>query len=135
LFDHTGYGNRANSRAKLKKYSAAVSDFDHAMELDPMECYQRDYALFLASCPDAQYRDGRKGVELATRAIKKAGLDAGWAYHAALAAAYAEVGEWEKAVTAQQKALADKSLVGDDRAKMAERLALYRARKPYRDEE
>ena len=42
---------------------------------------------------------------MAKKAIEKAGKDTDWEYHAALAAAHAEVGEFEAAVAEQQKSI------------------------------
>jgi len=74
-------------------------------------------------------------VTLAKKAIEMKGKDADWNHFAALAAAYAETGDFELAIVEQRKALDDKSLDKDDKAKMEKRLELYRAKKPYRDEE
>jgi hypothetical protein len=95
----------------------------------------RDYARFRACCPEAKYRDGKKAVELATKGLDMVGKDADWKYFAALAAAYAELGEWDKAVVEQRKALDDKSLDSQDRAQMEERMDMYRNQKPYRDQD
>jgi hypothetical protein len=95
----------------------------------------RDYALFRAACPEARYRDGKKAVDLASRAVQIAGKGADWQVRAALAAAYAEAGDMQKAVAEQEKALADRSLDKEDRAEMEKRLALYREKKPYRAED
>jgi hypothetical protein len=51
-----------------------------------------------------------------------------------LAAAYAEAGEFDKAVETQQKALDDPELIKDDGDGARKRLALYREKKPFRDE-
>ncbi|MCE9532622.1 MAG: hypothetical protein K8T89_16105 [Planctomycetes bacterium] len=99
-----------------------------------MDWLHRDFALFRASYPDAKYRDGKKAVELAKTAIEKAGKDADWEYFAALAAAYAEVGDFEMAVVEQLKAIDDKHIHPTDKKEMEARLELYRAKKPYRDE-
>jgi tetratricopeptide (TPR) repeat protein len=127
-----GYGNRAQAWAKQKQYDKAVKDFDEAMRLDPMDWVQRNYAFFRATCREEKYRDGKKAIVLAKKAIKLASMDANWEYSAALAAAYAEAGEFDKAVQQQTKALEDKSIDKEDRAKMEERLKLYRDKKPYR---
>ena len=108
--------------------------FEAALKLNPMDWVYRVFAHFRATCPDEKYRDGKKAVELAKTAIEKAGKDADWSYHAALAAAYAEAGDFELAVAEQRKALDDKSLDAEDRKKMETRLELYRAKKPFRDE-
>jgi tetratricopeptide (TPR) repeat protein len=80
----------------------------------------------LSSSPVRRCRDGRRAVALATEACQKSE----WKYvHAieALAAAYAEIGEFENAVQWQQKAL-DLS-PGAERARL---LSLYKSRKPFR---
>jgi tetratricopeptide (TPR) repeat protein len=130
-----GYGNRAAVRAKLGRYDEAVGDFEAALRLDPRAgSVYRDYAHFRSTCPDAKYRDGAKALELARKAVELAGPDADWRYSAALAAAHAEVGEFDRAVAEQKKVLADKSLDREDRAKMEARLKLYEQKKPFRDE-
>ena len=72
---------------------------------------------------------------MAQKALELAGRDADREYHAVLAAAYAEAGQFDKAVAEQTRVLEDKSLDREDRAKMQQRLKLYRDKKPYRDQE
>jgi Flp pilus assembly protein TadD len=129
-----GLGNRAEANSKLKKYQDTVVDFEKAMKLDSMDWLQRDYAIFLATCPDAKYRDGTKALKLAKAAIEKAGKDADWEYSVTLAAALGETGDFEGAVKEQKAALADKSLDADDKKEQEARLKLYLAKKPFRDE-
>ncbi len=128
------FGERAWARIKLEQYDKAVADFEQALKLEALDELHRDYARFLATCPEARYRDGKRALELAKKAIELAGKDADWEYSAALAAAYAEVGDFDRAVAEQEKVLADKSLDKEDRAKMEKRLALYKDKKPYRDD-
>jgi hypothetical protein len=71
---------------------------------------------------------------VAQKAIQLAGKDADRNYWAALAAAYAETGDFDKAIAEQTKAVADKSLDREDRESMEKRLNLYKQKKPYRDE-
>jgi tetratricopeptide (TPR) repeat protein len=127
-------GNRALAFARLKKYEDAARGFEAALDIDPTASLCREYALFLATCPDGKYRDAKRAVGLARKAIDKAGSSADWKYHAALAAAYAEAGDFDLAVAEQLKAAEDKSLSKGDREELEKRLELYRARKPYRDE-
>jgi tetratricopeptide (TPR) repeat protein len=123
-------------RSKLKQYAEAVRDFEEALRLAPsMDWLHREYAFFRATCPESNYRDGKKAVQLAQTAMELAGKDADWEFHAALAAAYAEAGQFDKAVEEQTKALEDKSLDREDRTKMEQWLKLYREKKPYRDVE
>jgi|SRR5579864_1203929 len=129
-------GNRACALTKLKKYSEGVQNFETAIQLNPVDWLYRDYAHLLAICPDSKYRNGTKALELAKKALELRRGDANdWQYQAALAAAYAETGEFEQAEAAQRKALVDNSLDAEDRAKMKKRLELYRQKKPYRDED
>ena len=127
-------GNRGLVFAAQKKYPQAVEAFEAALALKSLAYARYEYAEFLASCPDAKYRDGKRAVELAKKALEIAGKDAGWEIHAALAAAYAEADDFELAVTSQRTALDDKSCTGDDRKAQDARLELYRAKKPYRSE-
>jgi hypothetical protein len=87
-------------------------------------------AWIWATCPDGKVRDGRAAVESARRACElsdwKEANPIG-----TLAAAYAEAGDFDKAVEFQEKANG-LSTVEDDRQKGRERLKLYRDRTPYR---
>lgn len=96
--------------------------------------YHRDFALLLATCSDNTYRNGARSVELATKAIQLANARLNWQYHAALAAAYAENGDFETAVQEQNKAVADKLLTLDQRRQMGDRILLYKARKAFHQE-
>jgi hypothetical protein len=87
-------------------------------------------AWIYASCPDARFRDGPRAVEAATRACELTNWkDAGAL--ASLAAAFAESGNFAKAVKWQEKVVA---LTSDPRnAYVArERLTLFKSGKPYR---
>jgi len=78
-------------------------------------------------------RDGKRAVELATRVCELTE----WKYANpldTLAAAYAEVGDFDKAVEWQEKA-SKLYTDADDRKKGEDRLKLYQQRKPYREED
>ncbi len=99
-------------------------------------------ASLLASCHDSQVRDGMKAVIAATRACDLSAWRSPDAV-ATLAAAYAEAGDFARAVEYEQRA--QEQLFGGRRlhGRMpwpaivdwvpAERLALYKAGKPYHD--
>lgn len=127
-------GVKAMTLAKLKKYDAAVGHFEKALRLEQKDWVYKRYAFFRATCLNAKFRDGKKAVEMAKLAIEKAGKGVDWEYFATLAAAYAEVGDFDLALTEQRKALDDKHLDATDKKEQEARLALYRAKKPYRDE-
>lgn len=114
------------------KYDKALADYDDIIQADPQNALgYNNKAWLLAICPDAKHRDGKKAVELATKACemtnwKNAGhLDT-------LAAAYAEAGDFEKAVKWQSEAVEDVELMRREGAEMKERLELFKQKKPYR---
>jgi serine/threonine protein kinase len=107
-------------RPALAKCDYQIADLVkrlHDQPADAATC--RQLALLLATHPDADLRDGKKAVELATRACKltaeknAADLDA-------LAAAYAEVGKFDDAVRSAKMAV--------QLAPNEEAAKLYRAR-------
>jgi tetratricopeptide (TPR) repeat protein len=123
---------KAMTLAQLKKYDAAVESFDATMKLDPSAAVYRDYAFFLSTCPEARYRNSPKAISMARTAIEKAGTEANWEYHVARAAAYAEFGDFERALTEQRKALADRTLDRYDRKAVEAQFLLYKSGRPYR---
>jgi tetratricopeptide (TPR) repeat protein len=121
---------RGKALAAKKEYAKALADYDQAIRLDAKfaPAYSAR-AWLLATCPEAKYRDGRKAVESGRRACELAEE----AEHcAALAAAYAETGDFGKAVEWQTKAI--KLAPTNEKDDLQARLRLYRQKKPYRQE-
>jgi tetratricopeptide (TPR) repeat protein len=121
--------DRGNVWAAKQEHAKALADYDEALRLEPRTVsYLATAALWLASCADAKFRDGKRALELARKA------------HAlerhnslalqALAAALAETGEFAEAVRWQEHALNDLRLQNDKTARA--RLELYRKMQPYR---
>ena len=90
-----------------------------------------DLAWLYATCPDGKYRDGKKAVALASKACEMTDWKGGCSL-AALAAAYAESGNFEKAVKYQKQALEDKTSSEELVESRRERLKLYEQKHPYR---
>jgi Flp pilus assembly protein TadD len=90
-------------------------------------------ARVLATAPDAKLRDGKRALAEAKKAVDMLKYRDG-RFLDTLAAAYAEAGEFDKAVATQQKALDDPELMKDEGDAARKRLELYRAKKPFRDE-
>lgn len=124
--------SRANAEAAKKDYLAALRDYDAAISLDPNYTAALSSSAWLrATCPDERFRDGKRAVESATKAcelLKWKDMDA----VDTLAAAYAEAGEFEKAIEMEELALADAdwAKTGGDGGR--KRLFMYREKKPYR---
>jgi serine/threonine protein kinase/Tfp pilus assembly protein PilF len=114
-----------------KEYERAIADYSESIRLEPKQPeFSNGLAWLLATCPDAKYRDGKKAVELATRACELTKWQASNVIDT-LAAAYAEAGDFDAALKWQTKVNA---MYGnaENRAKGQERLKLYREKKPYR---
>lgn len=123
--DASTIGNRACVLSKLARFSEAARDFKEAISLAPaMGWLYRDYAFFLAKCPDDHIRNGKEAVAIASKAIELAGKDLGWRYHLSLAAAYGETKEFDKAAAEFSEALTDKSLSDADRGRLERLLQL-----------
>src|SRR5262245_47540364 len=67
------YHNRAHAYAEKKQYAKAIADYNQAMRLAPDEGDSyTSLAWVLATCPDASLRDGKRAVQLATKACELA---------------------------------------------------------------
>ncbi|WP_371988175.1 tetratricopeptide repeat protein [Shewanella sp. 10N.261.52.F9] len=90
-------------------------------------------AWILATCPEAQYRNGDKALELSLALLEANKQDPTNLDN--LAAAYAEIGDFDAAISTQQKAIKALNLSADH-SKTAEfklRLKNYQNDKPYRE--
>jgi len=130
------HNRRGMAYNKIKAYEKAKADFSEVVRIDPENRWgYNNLAWLLATCPDAAFRDGKKAVELATKACE-AGEWNDASHLDTLAAAYAEAGNFDEATKWQRKAesLASDSISAEERGRMRERVKLYEERKPYRTE-
>src|SRR5215510_5720005 len=92
---------RANINARLGKYAEAMKEFNYLVSLHPKKVtlarVLSDRAWFYATCPNAAFRNGKQGVQ------DENTIDT-------LAAAYAEIGDFNSAVQYAQQALAIKDI-------------------------
>jgi len=116
-----------------KEWAKAKADFVASQELHPKAFTlvesANNFAWLLATCPDDSIRDGKLAVELAEKVYSRS---PGIATADTLAAAYAESGDFAKAVETQKKVLALAQRIGDPEAVFAARLAEYETGKPHR---
>jgi len=126
------YTNRGSCYVANKEYQKALQDYDDAEKLDPKRPWTyAGRAKLLATCADAKFRDGKRAVVDANKAFDLNKYPEGDIAEA-LAAAYAEVKNFEEAVRWQKRALDDANLKNDEGARR--RLELYKKMQPYRQE-
>jgi tetratricopeptide (TPR) repeat protein len=125
----------AHCHVAAKKYAEAVLDYQTAAEFARKDPHgmpgfaQVQLSRLLSRCPDAAVRDGQAALRLAQQLgppiMPGEELDA-------QASAYAELGQFDKAVEAQEKAV-QWVKNGPDFKPYSERLELYKQGKPCRE--
>jgi tetratricopeptide (TPR) repeat protein len=130
--DSEDYSERGIAYLAKDDYKAAVSSFRKALQLSPNNSYALGrLAWLMAICPSAPFRNGKEAIRMGMRACKLSQ----WKEPSrieTLAAAYAESGDFDKAVKYQTQAINMKGEYGPVRKDARERLALYREHKPWR---
>ena len=87
-----------------KKYDKAIADWDHALELNlELAQHSRRAVLLAVECPDKNYRDAKKAIELATRACELTGWNDAETL-GILSSAYYEAGDLDAAIKWRTKA-------------------------------
>jgi hypothetical protein len=133
--DYVAHLNLADALTHLGREQEAVVQLDEALRIKPDSTEaMNNLAWVLATSPEAGVRDGKRAVELAERACKltqyKKTIMIG-----TLAAAYAEAGRFDDAITTAEKAciLASDSGKQNLLKKNRELLNLYQNHQTYRD--
>ncbi|MFP6809066.1 MAG: tetratricopeptide repeat protein [Pseudomonadales bacterium] len=112
-------------------YNAAIDDFERALEMnkDHLDA-ANNLAWVRATCPVTSLRNGEAALEISLAVNEKTNYLSATMLDT-LAAAYAEAGDFDKAIGIQEKVIA---LSGESpNEESADRIALYRQGKPYRD--
>ena len=122
----------AEGKGVDKDYQKALELFRKAIAQNDPHAFN-DFAWFLATCSDDSQRNGKQAVEYARQACDLTS----WKeknFIGTLAAAYAESGDYDRAITYQLDAL---NRPGDypDQQVLMNALQLYRDHKPYRPSE
>ncbi|MGE3332040.1 MAG: tetratricopeptide repeat protein [Rhodospirillaceae bacterium] len=139
-----------------KKYEQARAAYDRALSKSiqdelALEAVKLEYGWFLATCPDGGYRDGARAVQYAAQALialsaakpeALSGTTRLLRIFEVLAAGHAEAGDFDKAVAAANLAGnyrdSIKRIFPDTdpgRKGFDQRLAGYKAKRPWRDSE
>jgi tetratricopeptide (TPR) repeat protein len=127
------YIARANTFVRKKDYRHALCDLQTAvqMKIKKPERALNSLAWLRATCPEAEIRNGKEAVELALKACELSEWK-DWGIIDTLAAAYAEQGDFDRAIKYQKQVLQiGKS--SNDYAKIKQHLALYEQHTPYRE--
>ena len=98
------YENRGRSYFVLSQFAKAIADYNEALRLDPNNHNALiDRARLYATASDEEFRNGAAAIDDAKRACE---LQAWKNYYAmaALAAAFAENGDFEQAIAMQERA-------------------------------
>ncbi len=125
------YCNRALAYESKGGYDKAIQDCHQALSINPNQSYAcTALAWLLATSPQANFRDGRKAVEVATRGCELTNWKSPDAVDT-LAAACAEAGDFKNAVKWERKDLEFPNQKKSDIAEAQMRLTLYLANQPY----
>jgi tetratricopeptide (TPR) repeat protein len=130
------YDGRGYVWSKRGHYSQALRDWDESIRVAPEEPggYYNKARLY-ATCMSVGHRDGQMALENAKKACELSHWEE-WRYVAILAAAYAELSQFDDAIKWEKKAIAmDKYPEERDRREQQARLNLYETGLPFRDPE
>jgi tetratricopeptide (TPR) repeat protein len=127
------YIARANIFLRKKDNRHALRDLQTAvqMKIKRPERALNSLAWLRATCPETGIRDGKEAVELALKACELSEWK-DWGIMDTLAAAYAEQGDFDRAIKYQKQVL-QMGKSSNDYDKMKEHLALYEQHTPYRE--
>ncbi|HTU27069.1 MAG TPA: tetratricopeptide repeat protein [Pirellulales bacterium] len=128
------WDNRGLAWSAKKVYDRALQNFHQAIQLDPnFASAYNNAAWLLATCPDQRYRDGRRAIQLATKACELS-MWSSANQCGTLAAAYAEAGEFDSAIRYQTQAIKLSIPSSHFAAGANMRLKMYEEHKPFRDQ-
>lgn len=127
--------SRADANGKLGRYDAAVREYDHVISLGR---FGSEYAVALndsawirSTCQDARYRNGQLALSQAALACRVT-WDRNPKCLDTLAAANAELGNFEAAIRVEQMALALRA-PAEDIKEFQQHMASFKQHRPWRD--
>ena len=124
---------RGDAKLNISDHKGAVADFEQALKQDANEeGLLNNLAWVLSTSPDDDVRDGKRAVELATKACESSDYKKPHIL-STLAAAYAETGDFESAKKWIEQAIELEGDQGEDADHLAMELESYRQEKPFRE--
>jgi tetratricopeptide (TPR) repeat protein len=127
----TGLFGRTMTLFKLGRYEQAIQEADEFLATGAQDMYAlSSLAWFMATCPIPSLRDGERSLRLAQQAANLTRRK-WWLVHASLAAAYAEIGDFEEAI--RQGEIACQLAPAHWRIECRAALSCYAMQLPYRD--
>jgi tetratricopeptide (TPR) repeat protein len=123
------YAERGLLYNLMGEFEKAQDDFLAGYKIDPKSFYNvYGLAMLRSASPNEKLRNGKEALDYAEQLMKleKKGLNA----NPAMAAAYAELGDFDQAIQWQQKAIEKAS--ADKKPSQLAAMELYKAKKPLR---
>ena len=133
--DSGAHASLGNALVQKGLYRDAVSHYEAALESDPDFALPLNNLSWLQSAgPDQSIRNGSRAVELALK-LNRVTQEKNPFYVRTLAAAYAEAGQFERAIETGQTASALAEAQGQHQlaARIEDETNLYREHRPFRD--
>jgi tetratricopeptide (TPR) repeat protein len=95
---------RGVAYANLKQPEKAIHDYSKVIERDPKNASAlANLAWLLATCPEAKFRDVKKAVEFAKKAVEMAPKEG--THRKTLGAAQYRAGDWKESIAALEKSM------------------------------
>jgi tetratricopeptide (TPR) repeat protein len=122
---------RGDARLNYGQHAEAIADYEAVLKIQPEHSgVLNNLAWTLATSPDDKLRDGERAVKLATTACEETEFKQAHIL-STLAAAYAEIGDFESAVKWSTKAV--EAAPEELKEQVAKELESYRQQKPWRE--
>ena len=122
---------RGDTYLNIGDHASALADLEAALKLEPEDSsILNNLSWLLSTSPEDSIRDGKRAIELATKACELTDYSMPHIL-STLAAGYAESGNFEEAIKWSQKAVDMED--PEHGAQLAEELASYQEGKPWRE--
>lgn len=126
---------RSDAEISIGEHAKARADLEKALELQPDDDgVLNNLAWLLATSPDDALRDGKRAIELATKACEATEWKEAHII-STLAAGYAETGDFETAKKYSKQAVELGSETDEVKSQLQKELDSYEERKPWREKQ